>query len=299
MSDRRGAEAETLDSHQPFPAREYELPAGQKSPDLIRAERTVWRLAHIHFAWDINKALEFALLESFAVPSISGLLERTGEFKESHAQAVRRHRHPCKRSYEHRSRQRPSEARLYAHQRHARALPHRQRGFSLRALDLRFQPIDWLERFGRRGMTHEEKEAWFFYWREFGRRMGIAALPEDLAAFRTFAQEFEKTRFGRVPSNRAVAEPTIDLLLRQYFVPPLLYPAGRRFVMALCSPHLVEALGYPAPSSALRLLAESVMGLRRTILRRLPEGTRPKYIPFGKETYPEGYTIEDLGCVQA
>jgi hypothetical protein len=65
--------------------------------------------------------------------------------------------------------------------------------------------------------------------------------------------------------------------------------------MALCSPHLVEALGYPAPSSALRLLAKSIMRLRRTILRWLPEATRPKYIPFGKETYPEGYTIEDLG----
>ena len=29
---------------------------------------------------DINKALEFALLQTFAVPSISGLLDRTGEF---------------------------------------------------------------------------------------------------------------------------------------------------------------------------------------------------------------------------
>ena len=65
--------------------------------------------------------------------------------------------------------------------------------------------------------------------------------------------------------------------------------------MALCSPHLVEALGYPAPSSALRLIAEGAMGLRRTILRLLPEGARPKYIQFGKRTYPEGYNIEELG----
>ena len=65
--------------------------------------------------------------------------------------------------------------------------------------------------------------------------------------------------------------------------------------MALCPPHLVEALGYPAPSSALRLIAESAMGLRRTILRLLPESARPMYIPFGKQTYPEGYNIEELG----
>jgi ER-bound oxygenase mpaB/B'/Rubber oxygenase, catalytic domain len=299
MSDRRGAEAETLDSHQPFPAREYELPAGQKSPDLIRAERTVWRLAHIHFAWDINKALEFALLESFAVPSISGLLERNGEFKN-------------------RTLKRYDDTAILVREVMSNGLDSgRARRAFTRINDMHgrfrianddflyvlstfvFSPIDWLERFGRRGMTREEKEAWFFYWREFGRRMGIVGLPEDLAAFRNFAKEFEKTHFAPAPSNRAVAQATIDLLLHQYFVPPFLYPAGRSFVMALCSPHLVEALGYPAPSSALRLLAESVMGLRRTILRRLPEGTRPKYIPFGKETYPEGYTIEDLGCVQA
>jgi hypothetical protein len=66
--------------------------------------------------------------------------------------------------------------------------------------------------------------------------------------------------------------------------------------MALCSPHLIEALGYPAPSSALRHFAESAMALRRRILRLLPENTRPKHIPFGKQTYPEGYTIEELGA---
>jgi hypothetical protein len=79
VTGRRGETA--CDSDQPFPASDSELPAGQKSPDLVRAERTVWRLAHIHFAWDINKALEFALLQSFAAPSNSGLLDRTGEFR--------------------------------------------------------------------------------------------------------------------------------------------------------------------------------------------------------------------------
>ena len=158
-----------------------------------------------------------------------------------------------------------------------------------------FSSIDWLDRFGRRGMTDEEREAWFLYWREFGRRMGIAGLPADLGGFRNFANKFEKERFAQAPSNRAVAQPTLDLLLNQYFVPPFFYPGGRAFVMALCSPHLVEALGYPPPSSALRLVAEGAMALRRRILRLLPDNLRPKFIRFGKQTYPEGYTIEDLG----
>ena len=290
-----GRSEATCDSDQPFPASDSELPAGQKSPDLIRAERTVWRLAHIHFAWDINKALEFALLQSFAAPSISGLLARTGEFPN-------------------RTLKRYDDTAILIREVLSNGLDsdRARRGFA-RINDMHgrfrianddflyvlstfvFSPIDWLERFGRRGMTDEEKVAWFLYWREFGRRMGIAGLPEDIVAFRNFAEEFEKKRFAQAPSNRAIAQPTIDLLLHQYFVPPFLYPAGRSFVMALCSSHLVEALGYPAPSSTLRGVAEGVMGLRRTILRWRPEGARPKYILFGKETYPEGYTIEDLG----
>jgi len=92
-----------------------------------------------------------------------------------------------------------------------------------------------------------------------------------------------------------VAQPTIDLILRMYFVPPFLYPAGRAFVMALCSPRLVKALGYPAPSARLRFIANGAMRLRRAILRLLTTNARPKQIQFGRKTYPEGYNIEELG----
>ncbi len=295
MTERRGAKAATLDSDQPFVASEYELPAGQKPPDLVRAERTAWRLAHIHFAWDINKALEFALLNTFAVPSISGLLDRTGEFKN---RTLKRYDDTALLVREVLSSGLDSDRGERAFARindmHGRfRIANDDFLYVLSTFAL--SPIDWLDRFGRRAMTEEEKEDWFLYWREFGRRMGIEGLPADIDAFRSFAGEFEKRRFAQAPSNRAVAQPTIDLLLNQYFVPPLFYPAGRSFVMALCSPHLVEALGYPAPSSALRLVAEGAMGLRRTILRVLPENRRPKYIRFGKVTYPEGYTIDELG----
>ena len=34
------------------------------------------------FPWDSNRALELALLKTFCMPSISGLLDRTGEFAQ-------------------------------------------------------------------------------------------------------------------------------------------------------------------------------------------------------------------------
>ena len=38
------------------------------------------RLAGVLFPWDITRSLELALLKTFCVPSISALLERSGEF---------------------------------------------------------------------------------------------------------------------------------------------------------------------------------------------------------------------------
>lgn len=43
-------------------------------------ERIVFLLGSCEFAWDIEKALEFALFRTYGVPSISGLLSRTGAF---------------------------------------------------------------------------------------------------------------------------------------------------------------------------------------------------------------------------
>ncbi len=49
---------------------------------LRAAEATAHRLAGELFSWDLNRALELALLKTFCVPSISGLLARTGEFEQ-------------------------------------------------------------------------------------------------------------------------------------------------------------------------------------------------------------------------
>src|SRR6056297_2323188 len=44
-------------------------------------ERIGFLLMACEFSWDIEKALEFALFRTYAVPSISGLLSKTGEFR--------------------------------------------------------------------------------------------------------------------------------------------------------------------------------------------------------------------------
>src|SRR4051812_50044023 len=53
--------------------------------EALDPETDYWRIYRLHaqqeFPWDVTRALELALYRTFAVPSIGGLLDRTGEFR--------------------------------------------------------------------------------------------------------------------------------------------------------------------------------------------------------------------------
>ncbi|MFC0241297.1 oxygenase MpaB family protein [Rhodopseudomonas telluris] len=272
-----------------------ELAAPEGSPELAEAQRTAWRLAHIDFPWDINKALEFALLRTYAVPSISGLLARTGEFSErvskrydDTALLIRE----VLRNGLDSERARRAFGRINAmHGRYRIA----NDDYLYVLSTFVFSPIDWVGRFGHRPMTAAEQHLWFVYWNEFGRRMGIDGLSPDIASFRAFADEFERKRFVYAPSNRLISERTIDLVLSDYFVPRILHRGGRQIALAIVDRPLVEALGFKYPSVVLRGIATGALGLRRAILKLLPKRRAPKWQEIGGRTYPEGYNIEELG----
>jgi hypothetical protein len=65
-----------------------------------------------------------------------------------------------------------------------------------------FSPIDWLEAYGRRPMSVAERQDWFIYWNEFGRRMSVSGLFDTISEFRAFARDYEARRFVYAPANR-------------------------------------------------------------------------------------------------
>jgi len=265
---------------------------------LRKAEATVRRLYRVDFFWDINKALELALLRTYAVPTIAALLDRTGE-------TVGR---PRKRYDDtvlilveildnglDSDRARRAYARL--NDMHGR--------FTIRNDDFLYVlstfilcPMDWLESYGRRAMTEDERQDWFRFWCAFGARMGIADIFPTLEASRSFRGSFEETRYAVSRSSRNLAEAAMKVVLADMHVPRILFPAGLDVVTALCEPRLVAALGFPEPSPMLRRGVGAVMGLRRTVLRLLPPKTTPTPPQTGSRTYPEGYEIEELGTFE-
>lgn len=279
----------------PQPESVAELPRDGLTERVAAAERTVWRLTHVEFRWDVTKALEFALLRTYAVPSISALLARTGEFE-----------HRVAKRYD------DTSLLIYEVMRSGLASERARRAFGrINGMHGRFRitnedflyvlstftfsPIDWLNDYGRRAMSEAERQDWFVYWNEFGRRMGISELFETIEAFRAFARSYEARRYVFAPSNRLIAERTIDLVLADYFVPKWLHAATRPFALAICEPPLVAALGFEEPPPWLRRLAGGGLALRRAVLSRLPAPRTPKWNPLARRTYPEGYNIEELG----
>src|SRR5271165_369124 len=272
-----------------------DLPADGKPEPVVAAEKTVWRLTFVEFPWDINKALEFALLRTYAVPAISGLLARTGEFER---RTARRYddtalliREVLRNGLDS-DRARRSFARIDAMHGRFQISPD---DYLYVLSNFTFSPIDWLEAFGRRPMTEEERQDWFLFWNEFGRRMGISGLFETIDHFRAFARDFESRRCVYAPTNRLIAEQTIDLVLATYHVPRALRPSARPVALAICEPPLVATLGFPQPPPVLRAIVGGALRLRKRALGLLPPNREPHWLKLGRRTYPNGYAIEELG----
>jgi len=258
-------------------------------------QRIVFLLSYQLFPWDVERALEFALLRTYAIPSISGLLARTGEFT---ARARKRYDDTellLAEIGEHGfDDPRAGEALSRINAMHGR--------FRIAGEDFLyvlstfvFDPIDWMAAYGRRPFTGLEQRAWLRSYQELGRRLGIADIPATLDAFRAFRDRYEARRMTFAPSNREVSGVTIDLVLAM-FVPRWLFPLGRPAALSLCDGRLVEALGWWRPPRALAALVRGAMRLRGRALRLLPEPRRLRRITTRRTpTYPHGYEISRLG----
>jgi len=258
-------------------------------------ERIYFLLSACEFSWDIEKALEFALFRTYAVPSISGLLSLTGEFRDH-------------------SRKRYDDTELLMAEVSENGLES-ERGKTavsrINAMHNRYrisnddmlyvlstfvvEPVRWLENFGKRAMTHKEIDACVHYYRALGSRMGIKDLPETFQAFTDYNLQFEETHFRFAESNAEIASLTRDLLISMH-VPTPLVPVCRPVVHALCDTPLRTAMGFTEPPHWLQRALILVLDTRAGMLRLLPARRRPRLITARRRpSYPFGYRISELG----
>lgn len=246
------------------------------------------------FSWEMTRALEVALMRTYCVPSISKLLDKTGEF----------YQRPQKRyddtaiivgeigkwGYDS---DRGKQAMQRMNAIHAR--------FKIDNADFLYvlstfiyDPIRWNANFGWRLMCEQEKLAAFYFWREVGKRMHIQNIPETYAEFERYNRDYERENFRYSDTNRRVGEATRDLFLSWF--PRWMGFTLKPLVYALLDDTMLNAFGFEQPSRFLRSLLANILKLRARLLRFFPPRNQSHFfIDHPIRSYPNGYEIDNLG----
>ena len=261
-------------------------------------ERDHQRIVFLSTCWDFpfdtTRALEFALFRTFCVPSISALLDRTGEF---HTRAQKRYDDTdlivselMERGYDS---ERGRRALHRMNQQHGRfAIVNEDFLYVLSTFV--YEPIRWNARFGWRPMCEAERLAMFHFWREVGRRMGIRDIPADYAEFERYNTEYEGQHYRFTESNHRVGAATVELFASWF--PRLSRRLVRRAIYALLDDAVIDGFGFPPPSPAMRRMVAAALKLRARFVAWLPARRRPRLrTEMRHRSYPRGYAIEELG----
>lgn len=248
------------------------------------------------FPWDVTRSLEFALFRVFGVAKGTPLLAQTGEFLQRTQKRyddtvlilseILEHGYDSPRGH---------AALVRMNKQHGRyGIPNDEYVYTLSTFIL--EPVRWIDRYGWRKVTEVEKQSFYYFWTELGRRMGIRDMPESYEAFDAFNRAYEKEHFRYSPDNEAIAVATRNLML-SWVLPKPFWRLGAPFIHALIDDSLLDAVGLkPAPKWMQKYVRGSVW-LRGRLVRLLPPRRKPRLMTkVYNRTYPNGYTIAELGA---
>lgn len=258
-------------------------------------ERIVALLAKYEFGFDIARSLELALFHTYGSQSVSRLLDATQQFAQRGQQRYDDTRllisHFIEDGFDS-----PVGKQAIARMNsiHGRfRIPNDDYVFVLSTFIT--YPIDWLAKYGYRPMTEHEQLAWFNFFAEVGRRMGMTDIPADQASFRAWAAAYEARELVYAPENQRVANATVAIF--EGWFPPGTRWAVKPVVRALIRDDLRAAFGYAPAPGWLRALLSTVLGTRAALKRWFHLERTPRTIANTRNrTYPGNrYYIDSIG----
>jgi hypothetical protein len=256
------------------------------------------RIVHLSFGyefpWDSIRALEIALYRTYCVPSISALLDRTGEF---HTNTQRRYddtsilvAEMCEWGYEHGRGREALDRMNWAHSHYRIA----NDDFLYVLSTFIFEPVRWIDAFGWRRTCRNERLGYYFFWREIGSRMGITAIPDSYEAFEDWSREYERRHFRFADSNHRVGASTRDLFAAWF--PRVFTPVVRYSIYAMLDDDMIAAFGFPAPLPLTRPVIRAALRTRGWLVQWLPPLREAHFFTDDRNrTHPDGYRIDQLG----
>jgi hypothetical protein len=266
--------------------------------ERLDPERDHQRIMHLsfgyEFCWDSVRALEIALYRTYCVPSISGLLDRTGEFYQA---TQRRYddtailiAEMCEWGYESGRGKEALDRINWAHH-HYRIS---NDDFLYVLSTFIFEPIRWIDAFCWRKTCRNEKLGFYWFWREVGKRMGMTDIPPSYEAFEQWARDYERRNFRFTETNRKIGSATRDLFASWY--PRIVTPIVRYSIYALLDDEMIASFGFPKPLPGTRAMLRAGLKLRAAAIRWFPPRKAPHFFTDNRNrTHPRGYEIGKLG----
>lgn len=256
------------------------------------------RIAHLdssyEFPFDTTRSLEFALFRTFCSPSVSAILDSTGEFRY---RAQKRYDDTdlilseiVEYGYDS---ERGRAAIRRMNQLHGRYNISNEDYLYVLSTFV-YEPIRWNARFGWRRMTRIEKLGAFHFWRAIGHFMNIKHIPESYEQFERYNIEYERANFRYSETNRRTGEATRDMFMSWF--PSWLRPLGEPAIYAMMDEPLLRAFGFPNPPAYMRWIVEGALRAKGRVARVMPRRRRPRLrTEMRHRCYPNGYQIEKLG----
>ena len=266
--------------------------------ERLDPERDHQRIVHLsvgyEFPWDSIRSLEIALYRTYCVPSISALLDRTGEFRERTQQRYDDTAliigEMCKWGYESARGREALERMNWAHG-HFKIT---NDDFLYVLSTFIYEPVRWIDAFGWRPTCRNERLGYYCFWREVGRRMGIRDIPASYDAFQDWSRAYERAQFRFAETNHRVGSYTRDLFAAWF--PRVFTPIVRYSIYAMLDDPMIAAFGFPKPLPLTRPLLQAALKLRGRAVRWLPPRREPHFFTDSpNRTYPRGYRISELG----
>lgn len=272
--------------------RRYEIRDHIRTLDAERdRDEITWLVSRHEFPWDYTQGTNIAFLRDYGIPSISALLDTTGEFE----------RHGVKRY---------DDSLLVAEEATVEGIESERGHASLRRLnrihghyeipehEFRYVlattivgPVEWIRAYGWRALEPVELQAIAHLTTRFGELMGLRDLPPTYDGYLALLRDYEAGRFEYAATNRRLTEASIRIA--RALAPLPLKPLTRRLTIALMDEPLREALGMPRQPAW--FVAAVRRGLRaRAFLLRFAPPRRTAY-HHRPTTYPHGYTLQDMG----
>jgi ER-bound oxygenase mpaB/B'/Rubber oxygenase, catalytic domain len=268
--------------------------------DPVADCHTIHRItAGYEFPWDYQRALEFALFRTYCVPTISALLEKTGEFSNRPQKRYDDTALLMAEMLEHGyDSERGRESLRVVNRMHGQ--------YDISNDDMLYvlttfiyEPIEWIDTYGWRRLHPKERLATFHFYRQVGLRMGIKAIPESYTELAKFKLDYEERTFHYTADNHKVGTYTLDLFCSWF--PAAVHPAVRQGVYALMDDRMAHAFGFPAGSPALKKVAVAGLRLKARGERFLPTRKHSRTTDDAHNKtypgYPNDYRPKDLGTM--